>query len=87
MRLRKKVGLHYIVFGHIKSNSKPNIDDFTSKILEIIFQQRNLGYVCSEGYEAGLAGECSGGVATWPVETQGWWKWAVARSLARLESA
>jgi len=43
LRLRKKVGLHYIGLGHIKSNSKPNIDDFAPKILEIIFQQRNLG--------------------------------------------
>jgi len=35
--------LGYIRFGHIKSNSKPNIDDFAPKILGIIFQQRNLG--------------------------------------------
>jgi len=43
LRLRKKVGLHYIGFEHIKPNSKPKIDDFAPKILEIFPQQRNLG--------------------------------------------
>jgi hypothetical protein len=57
LRLRKKVGLHYIGFGHIKSNSKPNIDDFAPKILEIIFQQRNLGQYSADGYYNGLLDE------------------------------